>query len=95
MIRGRHKGFYDDVSNLSDEEFNKLLEESYLENGELDEQMAEKLLDVSWEVDNILYDNNVIDENKVPNLHEKIYNQESIDIQKTIEYLKENLKKGD
>jgi len=54
MIRGKRKGFYDDTSNLSDEEFNKLLEESYLENGELDEQMAEKLSDVSWEVDNIL-----------------------------------------
>ena len=54
MIRGKRKGFYDDTSNLSDEEFNKLLEESYLENGELDEQMAEKLSDVSWEVDNII-----------------------------------------
>ena len=54
MIRGKRKGFYDDTSNLLDEEFNKLLEELYRENGELDEQMAEKLSDVSWEVDNIL-----------------------------------------
>ena len=54
MIRGKRKEFYDDISNLSDEEFNKLLEELYHENSEYDEQMADKLSHVSWEVDNIL-----------------------------------------
>jgi len=54
MIRGKRKEFYDDISNLSDEEFNKLLEELYHENSEYDEQMADKLSHVSWKVDNIL-----------------------------------------
>ena len=54
MNRGNRKGFYEDASNLLDEEFIKLLEESYRENGELDEQMADKLSHVSWEIDNIL-----------------------------------------
>jgi len=54
MIRGKRKGFYDDTSNLSNEEVIKLLEESFHENAEFDEQMADKLSHVSWEVDNIL-----------------------------------------
>ena len=37
-----------------DEEFIKLLEDSYSENSDFDEQMADKLSHVSWEVDNIL-----------------------------------------
>ena len=41
-------------SKEKDEELIKSLEESYRENSDFDEQMAEKLLDVSWEVDNIL-----------------------------------------
>jgi len=56
MIKGKRKGFYEDASNLSDEEFYKLLEESYHENRELDEQMTEDLIYVSWETDKILED---------------------------------------
>jgi len=36
------------------EDYCKSLEESYCENSDFDEQMAEKLSDVSWEVDNII-----------------------------------------
>jgi len=54
MIRSKCKGFYEDASNLSDEEYLKLLEETYCENRELDEKMAEDLVYVSWETDKIL-----------------------------------------
>jgi len=40
-------------SKEKDEEFIKLLEESYRENSNFDEQMVEKLSHVSWEVDNM------------------------------------------
>jgi len=40
-------------SKEKDEEIIKSLEESYRENSNFDEQMAEKLSHVSWEVDNM------------------------------------------
>jgi len=53
MNRGQRKGFYEDASNLSDEEFIKLLEEAYQENAELDDKMAEDFTCLSWESDKI------------------------------------------
>ena len=42
-----------ELDKLSDEGYYKLLEESYYDNAEFDEYMAEKLTYVSWQVDNI------------------------------------------
>lgn len=53
MNRGKRKRFYEDASNLSDEEFVKLLKEAYQENAELNEKLTEDFACLSWETDKI------------------------------------------
>jgi len=62
--------------------------------GWLNSPVGRVFLKESFDV-NIPCGNDGIDEGEVINLYEKMYNQESIDIKKTVEYLKEMNDKGE
>ena len=62
--------------------------------GWLNSPVGRVFLKESFDI-NIPCGNDGIDEGEVINLYEKMHNQESIDIQKTVEYLKEINNKGE
>jgi len=86
MLRGNRKGFYEDACNLSDDEFNKILKESYKENADFDEIMSENLVDVSFEVDNILNNERIA----INNITSHVYCTQCVNGEDLIKAINEN-----